>query len=365
MNELKLTYTATTDKFELNVLLDSKQIEFTQNNNSIVIPCDLTQGFHLLTIQLVDYNVGDLIIFKSAELDGVDFKHTFYTMFANPSMRQTTCLSSEYKLLSLPFMNPLAWWFSSCASKIPSKYYGGGLYEELSVYYPQSTEPNDSYPKLIKDYFKENMDFYVHPRYTFDEAYFKHDVPYVLVGDKIVYNELALFNEFTDNLEFLKSNSADYLTKDSKQNNGTQGTCLITVINVRTDGSAYDLDKSFHFNKERFPALYEFFKNLPIEDVAHAFVGILAPGHSIMPHVDSYVGFESVLENYQGCNKLYIPINFKPGNYFKIANVGNIPTDQGPILVNTQDFVHGLFNDSGEYRFAIGIIGSKLLNANA
>ena len=159
MNELKLTYTATTDKFELNVLLDSKQIEFTQNNNSIVIPCDLTQGFHLLTIQLVDYNVGDLIIFKSAELDGVDFKHTFYTMFANPSMRQTTCLSSEYKLLSLPFMNPLAWWFSSCASKIPSKYYGGGLYEELSVYYPQSTEPNDSYPKLIKDYFKENMDF--------------------------------------------------------------------------------------------------------------------------------------------------------------------------------------------------------------
>jgi hypothetical protein len=360
MNLLKLTYTTTTDSFKLKVFLDSKPIEFIQTDNCIEIPCDLTQGFHLLTVQLIKYGVGDLVIFKSAELDGVDFKHTFYTMFANPSMVQTTCLSSEYKILSLPFMNPLAWWFSSCAIKIPSKYYSGGLYEELSVYYPQSIDPGSDYPKVIRDYFKENMDFYVHPKYTVDQSYFRNDVPYVLIGDRISYDETALFKEFTNNLEFLIGNSADYLKKDSKQSSGSQGTCLVTVVNVRTDGSDYDLDRSFHFNKKQFPALYEFFKQLPIKDVVHAFVGILAPKQSIQPHVDSYVGFESVLENYQGCNKLYIPINFKPGNYFKIANVGNIPTDQGPVLVNTQHFVHGLFNDSAEYRFAIGIIGSKI-----
>ena len=65
------------------------------------------------------------------------------------------------------------------------------------------------------------------------------------------------------------------------------------------------------------------------------------------------------MEQYGGCGQLYIPVNFKAGNYFKFNNIGLLPLT-GPMLINTQQFTHALINNSNEYRFAIGIHGSKL-----
>jgi hypothetical protein len=202
MNQLQLTYTSNTTNLQLVAKIDSLDVEVNYTNGCIDINCNLTQGFHLLEIELVNAQPADKIEFVSAELDGVSFKHTIYTMFNNEG-RQSTALTLLHNKVSLPFMNPLAWWFSACASKIPNKYYGGGLYDNLTVYYPQSIRLDKQYNKIITDFFRENMEFYVHPTYTIDQAYYRRDVPYILVGDQLSYDEPALLAEFLDNLEFL------------------------------------------------------------------------------------------------------------------------------------------------------------------
>lgn len=358
MSQLTLTYNTNLEKIDLLLSIDSIVVSPIYKEGIIIIPCDLSHGFHMLEIQILNQSPDALIEFTSADLDEVSFKHTLYTMFNNAGY-QTTALTPMHNTVYLPFMNPLAWWFSSCASRIPMRFYAGGLYENLKVYYPKSINLKNKYSKLVTDFFKENMDFYTHPNYSLNDAYYRADVPYVSVPDKINYDEYALLNEFLTNLEFLKSNSIDYLKRSNTKSDQSQGTQLVNVINVRQNGSVYKLDESFLLDPLKFPCLYKFFKELPIDDIAHAFIGILGPGEAVTPHIDSYVGFEFVLENYGGCSQLYIPINFKPGNYFKFANVGTIPVT-GPILVNNHNFVHGLVNDSDEYRFAIGIVGSKI-----
>ena len=97
-------------------------------------------------------------------------------------------------------------------------------------------------------------------------------------------------------------------------------------------------------------------------------MGILAPGKFIPPHADNFyfskkTGMLLAAEQtarYMGCSQVYIPINFKVGNFFKMTNVGLLPLDQGPLVVNNHNYSHALINDSNEYRFAIAIVGSDL-----
>jgi hypothetical protein len=361
---LTINYNASAVEFKLKVLVDFVSVDFTQTATRLEVPCELTQGFHLLEIYLVEYNADTQIEFTSAQLNGQDFRHTIYAMFDNNTHSQTTKLSEHTRAVTLPFMNPLIWWITACLERIPNKLFAGQLYETMSVYYPQSIQLNHKYPQEIRDYFFYNRDFHAHLKYSVQDTYFKHEVPYLLLGDLVKYDETAMVQELFNNLDFLKQQLKEYYGQRGSGKPLGQGTQFVSLFdNINSDSDSYNPKLDFMLDPLQFPKMLEFFENLPVQKVFHSMLGLLGPGQVILPHVDKYTGHETFMESYGGCSQIYIPLNFKPGNYFKMTNVGIVPTDQGAVLMNNHDLTHALVNDSDEYRFAILIVGTKLPNA--
>jgi hypothetical protein len=260
--------------------------------------------------------------------------------------------------LYLPFINPLSQWIALCAEKIPAKLYTSGLYDELEIYYPESILIADHFPKIIQDFFSTNLDFYAHPKHLLESPYYDKRIPYVALPKKITVNEDLLYNELVNNLDYLQSTGRFPKQHEYTQNTNPKRWMSNDIIVSSEDD--YSLESKFLLDKTKVPNLYAFIEGLNLEIIVHAFIGILGPGEYAYPHIDEYASYEHLVKNYLGCSQIYIPIKWKEGNYFKFNNVGVIPLRK-PTLINNHDFCHALINDSDEIRFALAIVGSKLI----
>lgn len=361
MNKLVLSTNSIPSGTVLSVKLNSVAVDYIINDSNIEIDLDLELGFYMLSIELVESRTDADIVFSQATLDGVSFRQTLYTMFGvseQGEKYQSTSLTAQTKILNLPFINPISNWIALSANKITSRLYTQKMYEELEVYYPESIILSDRYPKLVRDYFKYNLDFYAHPKEDLNDPYYKTTVPWSPIKG-INFDSAALYKECLDNLEYLQSiarvPSQGHLNR-IEFNSPTVWSVVETILPI----DSYSLADAFLLDQKLMPMVYQLLENLNMDQILHAFIGILSPGDFIVPHIDQYWGDELVIEQYPGCSQIYIPINFKPGNYFKLTNIGLVPLDQGPILVNNHNFSHSVVNDSDEYRFALGVVGSKI-----
>ena len=352
MNELRLPFTSTS-KVSIECAINDVICSHDIIDGSIVVSCNLTQGFHSLRIKLLSANTE--IRINDALLDGESVRQTLYTMYTvdkqTLSKRQTTILSDYDNIIYLPFINPIAQWISQCSEKIPYNLLSSGLYEKYEVYYPTSIVIPDHYPKILQDFFACNFGFHIHPKV--EDPYYNTSIPFAELNNIIEYDEQVLADELLDNLEYLQS-----LTRKPKQTAYTSSETPWTVVDlIINPKSEFNLNTAFRADPIKLPNLYNFLNQLDMDLIVHAFIGILAPGEYITPHCDTYQEFDNV-PDLDGCSQIYIPVNFKTGNLFKFSNVGLIPLD-GPILINNRNFAHALINDSKEYRFGLGINGSK------
>lgn len=353
MNELKLPFTST-GSILIECTVDDIIHEYTVVDDAILIRCNLTLGFHSLCIRLLNNN--SEIRINDALLDDESVRQTLYLTYTVDKQtsvkRQTTILTDYDNIIYLPFINPIANWIGQCAEKIPYNLLSNGLYESYEVYYPKSITVPKKYPKIIQDFFAHDFGFHLHPKVI--DAYYNITVPFIKIDTNINYNEKLLADEFINNLEYLKS-----IARKPKQSAyisvNNPWTVVDLIVNELTE---FDLCTAFRADQTKLPDLYKFLKNLNIDRIVHAFIGILAPGEYITPHCDTYQDFDNIPELI-GCSQIYIPINFKSGNLFKFSNVGLVPLD-GPMLINNHNFSHALINDSEEYRFGLGIVGTKL-----
>lgn len=353
MTELKLLISCNTT-FKLRCLIDDVVYDYKIVNNNIIIECNLRYGFHKLTITLLESN--DAISINDATLDGESLMYTLYMMYTDDSStnskRQTTILNERDSTVHLPFINPISHWISFCAEKVPHDKLASRLYEEYEVYYPKPIKIPNSYPKIVQDFFEIDFGFHIHKK--INDPYYSTEVPYATIDLNFDFDESIISEELLRELEYLKS-----IARSPKQtaytNSKTPWKRIDLVTNTK---NTFQLADEFKADPTILPHLYNFFQHLGIDNIAHAFLGILAPKEYIVPHCDTYQEYSSI-SVLKGCSQLYIPINFKSGNLFKIANVGLIPLDK-PLLVNNHNFAHALINDSDEYRFALGIVGSKL-----
>lgn len=352
MDTICLEFTTAIINPSFDVLVDDCVAKTSVSDNLVTITCDLQYGFHLLEITLANVDKSIPVVFTSASLNGVNFRQTLYTMFVNKQDKhQTTTLTDRDSVLYLPFINPISAWIASCAEKIPAKLYAHNLYEELKVYYPESIKISDKFPKIMQDFMSYNADFYVHAKSLLADPYYKPTVPYTSITN-LKYNDTALSIEMLANLEFLKNNAR--VPAQSKYNK---------LETNKSKWKAFDfiIEEKIHalLTEVQFPELYKLIHNLNIDKILHGFISILGPGDYITPHIDQYDGME-FMKQYVGCSQIYIPINFKLGNYFKFTNIGLVPLEQAPLLINNHNFSHALINDSNEYRFALAIVGSPL-----
>jgi hypothetical protein len=358
-NELKFNVQAN-QEFELLITIDSVPVNYNIVDNNIVVTSDIPLGFHMLNFKLINPSDDINVRINSGSLDDVDLRHTIYMMFAldsNKNRFQTTILTHRDNELYLPFANPISWWLSSCAEKIPSRLFSSRLYDELAVYYPESINISDKFPKLMRDFFSTNIDFHTHPKHLLDNPYCNSQVPYATLDKKIDFDEAALFNELMSQLDYLKETSR-IPAQQSYNKTTSPGRWLANHL-IISHPDEYSLETKFSIDKTRVPLLYSLIDQLNLDVIVHSFLGILGPGEYAAPHIDDYETHKWIVDQYGGCSQLYIPINFKKGNLFKFNKIGLLPVDK-PLLINNHNYSHALINDSDEYRFGLAIVGSQL-----
>jgi hypothetical protein len=190
----------------------------------------------------------------------------------------------------------------------------------------------------------------------YDHPLHNKKIPYLHV--KLEYDETLLFQEFSKNVELLNNNY--YKPKQNEYNSQEIEKLKLWQVAMAVptvvDGK---WKENLLYSQEDFPLLYDLLERITAIGgirIIHVFVGQVHPESYVAPHVDDFYRYDPIYMNTSGCSQFFIPIGWKSGNYFKFADVGVIPYNQGALLVNNSEFMHGSVNASDSVRFTIGVL---------
>ena len=354
----------TTSQFKLDVLINDIPTDHVIDNDRIVIKSNVPSGVNLLTLRAKDHDQQLLIKLKDFILNEVSARQTLYLAYTEqPKKTCSTWMTELSNSLVIPFGNPMSWWLTVCASKIPNKEYGSNLYEKYQIFYPESVDVADPIPKLVKDFMKHDFNFHVVDISQMSDPVRNHLVPFVKVNLK--YNEDVLYNEFLKKIDLL--NSSDYAPKQNSYNNKETQTANPWRVSmaVKTNNTN-DWKSTIQYSYEDFPNLYSLLEQIDSIGgirIVHAFVGQVDSGSYVAPHIDDLYQYHPSYTMTDGCSNFYIPIGWTVGNYFKFSSVGLVPYDQGALLINNSQFTHASVNSSDKIRFTIGV-SCEFINTN-
>lgn len=355
MDTLIITFDSQdTPKFDIfvNDILVPHQIE----NNQIIIFSDILFGLNLLKIKLVQ---GEQVILTDLSLNKASARQTLYLAYhENPNTNSTWLTRSRQELI-IPFGNPISWWLAECAKKIPNSYYGTNLYEKFEIYYSKSLIIDTTFPKLLQDFMKYTFGFHIVDKST--PLLHNKTLPWIKIN--LDYNEQDLFTELYNNIDIIKDNH--YKPKEkikftSLQNQynkkESENVALWEVAKVIYQNK-HSTEQVINYDQEKFPIFSKLIDDIKSKDIKiiHAYIGIVAPGSYVAPHVDDWYKSDPIYVNTQGPSGLFIPIGWKDGNYFKFNDVGFLQYHQAPFIVNNAEFMHGSVNMSDTVRFTIQI----------
>lgn len=340
------------ENIDLQISINNIEVDHTINGNTIQINHNIVVGVNLLKITSftsATIKITDFILNK------VSSRQTLYLAFSeNNNKHCTTWLTENDNSLIIPFGNPLAWWLSECAKKIPNTVYGTNLYDQYNIHYPESVPVSDKFPRLIRDFMHYNLGFHIYKK----DALPMHNklIPYVKVD--VEYDEQALFREFEHNIKLLENNyfkpkQNAYNTRDTEPMKLWQVAMAVTTV------ATTSWKETIVYSKEDFPLFHQLLHKITAIGgvrIIHVIIGTVAPESYVAPHVDDFYKHQQLYTNTYGCSQFFIPIGWKPGNYFKFNDVGLVPYDQGALIVNNSDFMHGSINASDTVRFTIGIV---------
>jgi hypothetical protein len=231
--------------------------------------------------------------------------------------------------------------------------YGKNLADSYNVSYPESIEVEAQFPTVVKDFFKYNFGFHAYDKELLANPVHSTEVPFVRLSN-LKYSEDALLDELTTNIHLFQS--SEYVPE---QNNYT----------LNDQDGDWDQSKSVPWqilrpslgNERRdlsavFPEFTRIMKSLEDDGViiGLSFIAALHPHSVVTPHIDDYYRQAEFLKNQKGCCKIWIPVGWKSGNFFKFEKVGLLSYEQGAHLINPNCFAHASVNQSDTVRFSIG-----------
>lgn len=349
------------DHHSFILTLNNSLISYQIENNNIIINTEINAGVILLTIKLINTKENFVLKIKDFILNKVSSRQTLYLAFSQLEGKNfcTTWLTDRDNIITIPFGNPMSWWLSECAKKIPNMSYGTNLYDQYNIFYPKSIEIDSGFPRIMQDFMKHNLGFHIVAKTEYENPLHNKKIPYLRVD--LDYDEDALFDEFSRNIDLLESD--DYTPKQNEYNKGEVEKLDLWQISmaVRTNKTKNNIGwkDTIIYKKEQFPLFYRLLEQ--ITDIGgvrivQAFIGQVKPHSYVAPHVDDLYKHRDEFINTGGCSQLFIPIKWKKGNYYKFADIGLIPYDQGALLSSNGEFMHGSVNASDNIRFTIGIL---------
>lgn len=371
MSQIKLKYESefNFNSEDITILVNGDLVNFQVTEEQIIIDYDEVFGVNLLKISHSNketLKVLDLVINEDS------IRSTLYLAYLDNPKRNSTWVTCDDGPLIIPFGYPVGWWYAECSTTIPNGKLGSNLYDEYEIYYPESVTVSDSYPELIKSYFKHNFGFTMIPKDEYQSPLHNNIIPSIPIH--LEYDEQELFNEFTSNRNILESD--DYIP--SQKTTNYNKTWDLSMLIRPTDQTKTGWRRSFIFDFKDFPALYKLLEQIENFDdiiMLHGFVGIVDPGDRVDLHRDDhsnsnkfwYPNGDYTYDGISGLCTLYVPVGWTPGNYYKFHNVGLIKYDQGAMISNVFSYPHASVNDSEQVRYTIGIYckfnGSNILNA--
>jgi len=349
-----------TDSLEL--IINKQLVNYQIVDSTIVIDTDIAEfGLNLLNIRLVSPPENFLLKIKDFILNKVSSRQTLYLTFCQQQGKNvcTTWLTDRDNFITIPFGNPISWWLGECAKKIPNSLYGTNLYDKFEIFYPESIKIDNKFPRLMQDFMKHNLGFYIVLKEEYSKPIHNKKIPYLRIN--LEYDEHALFKEFSENINLLESD--DYAPKQNEYNKGEVEKLELWQISmaVRTNKTKNNIGwkDTIIYRQDQFPVFYKLLEqitNINGIRIIHAFIGQVKSYSYVAPHMDDFYKYINEYKNTEGCSQFFIPIGWKQGNYFKFSDIGEVPYDQGALLVNNSEFMHGSINASDSVRFTIGIL---------
>jgi hypothetical protein len=285
-------------------------------NHSVEI--DLS-GWHLLSISAFDT---DHLQIKDIMIEGISIGHMMLIMFLAET-KQCTFGWVDRREFCMPLHPNYAMFRSVVFFYIDQGDYGSQIYEQYDFSLNKNPLLQHQYPKHVVDYFLQETSPTWHKKYNKRSPWFlgpqidckKITQEIDQVKHKFSKRTIKLDSYLGWNDTFIKVNSID---------------------EVRDAGLEY-------FSEILLQCKFTKLENINI--------GYLPPGGFINSHKD-------LMSGEKGRNKVYIPVDFSPGNYFKFSPGGYVELNTSyATCMNTDCFLHAVVNDSNSGRLIIGGTG--------
>jgi len=355
MLELEIPFTST-DLVNFDIKINNVSVPYEITNSTIYIKENIGNGLHMLS---VSNNTDSKISFKNLILNKTNIRQYFYLSWVShdkSKIQPCTEIWLKEQTWNIPISNPLSLLISITYEKFKSGELGQDLYKKYQIFYPESVEIDETYPQLIKDFFKHNFGFHVYPRILDSEPFGQELIPYKHFTydycQEKIYEELKSNEQYLFNNEIIPNQTNYNLLDNNLSGNRSIKHNWRTIFTFPfVKEKKYNLT-DFTLDKNKLPVLSEFYSRLPLKNIYYSFLGYLPPGGYIAPHVDQSPKGIPI-----GCGQLYFAINAKDGNLLKIHNVGLVPYCNKPTLLNNHTFTHSLVNQSNEPRWVISVLG--------
>ena len=297
------------------VLLDQKL--YTIVDHSVEFDCS---GWHLLSISSAST---DHLQIKDILIENISIGNMMLIMFLTES-KECTFGWVDRRSFSMPLHPNYATFRKVIFSNITQGDFGNQIYQQYDFAFNSKVDLQKSYPKSIVDYFDEEISPVWHKKYSNRSPWF--------LGPAINRSRLA------DEINKVKHKfPARKINLDSYR--GWEDSIL----------KFSSIEEVKQFGLEYFS---EILADCRFTELLTVNLGYLPPGGYINTHKD----LSSSLKRIR--NKVYIPIDFAPGNYYKFSPGGYVPLEQShAICLNTDVFLHGVVNDSDSGRLIIGCNG--------
>jgi hypothetical protein len=331
------------------IYIDELKYDYQVLADELLIDESNSFGVHTLRIESTICQDADFEIrFVDFVLNESSIRHTLYLGFSLKDKKQqyTTIINKNDTIWYLPYGNPVSWWLSECMLNIPNSFYGKDLNDSLAIYFPESVQISDHYPQLIKDFFLYNFGFTAHYKDINKAPLNNTTIPYLKLN--LDYNEDAIYQEFINNIDELENQK--YVPGQVSYNNKDLPDKKPWYITLAVS------EERITVSRDKFPEYYKLLESLEGVTVKLSFIGSLHPGSFIAPHIDDLYQHIQWMEKCKGLCQIFIPIGWKPGNYFKASKVGLLPWEHGALLFNNTSYPHASINQSNSVRFTIGLM---------
>ena len=337
---------------DFNLLIDEESVEFTVDQNQLIVNTELSVGVHVLKLQsLTDKRIE----LTDVQLDHASVRHGIYLSYlqtGNDTLQPCTAFWDKNQTWVLPFANPMSFWIERMLDNVPQGVFGQDLQKSFNIQYPsKKIDLPSNFTTSVRDFFKYDFNFVARPKNLEN-----------LRNQPVIPLDIDLSQTYKIVDEYL---SIEHILIDQNKISDEQSQGKYNALEnpdwSKSDWfyvTFYGYDKKTKdyycpVDPELAPELWKQVKAWGFQSYIRIMIICLEPGGYVSPHKDGVITFEETNNHdYDGCCQVYIPLNMPDHNYLKLAGVGIMDTS----VANAFDYtniVHCAVNNIDHRRYVM------------